>query len=172
MDIKKINWELHKKLYPKKLADEEWAGIIENDFNADIVDCFGHDMFDAGADTGMAIGLGIGMAVSLVELGVKIAKLIKAKRETRRLEQEYNKLKKEEEERLEKEEDAKNFEEWKADFEQKRAEAKRQEQAYLNSLKSKTAKAIADAGLDGWAANDICVHPKSEEWYDIDEDDD
>ena len=146
MNIKKINWELHKKLYPKKLADEEWAGIIENDFNADIVDCSMHDMFDAGADTGLVIGLGIGVAVSLVELGVKIAKLIKAKRETRRLEQEYNKLKQEEIERSKC--DTKVFEELKEKLEKQREEARKRDQAYLDSLKSKVERTIANAGWD------------------------
>lgn len=93
MDIKKINYDLHKKLYPKKLDDEEWDAITENNFNADFVNCYGHDMFDAGADTGAAIGLAAGIVImGAIQIGKSVVRKIKHKIAVKKYEKNFNKF--------------------------------------------------------------------------------
>lgn len=98
-----INWKLHERLFPRELDNEAWDAMAEEDFNPDLIHCYGHDMFDAGADAGLAIGLGMAAFASLIELGVKIGRYFKIRKHRKKLEQEYKLKEKEEMEKREKE---------------------------------------------------------------------
>lgn len=93
MDIKKINYDLHKKLYPKKLDNEAWNAMEADDFNPDMIHCYGHDMFDAGADTGAAIGVAAGIVImGAIQIGKSVVRKIKYKIAVKKLEKSINKF--------------------------------------------------------------------------------
>ena len=87
----KFNRNLHKELFPKTKRDECFDAMQADDFNPDTVDCYGHDMFDAGADTGVVIGVAAGAAiVGAIECGKRIVRKIKYRRAMKKLEKSIN----------------------------------------------------------------------------------